>query len=340
VSVIFIPLYSNSFQGPNQNPLSDGGNWTTDPNFSDDSPLEILNGQAVGSNSGSGQSYYSGGVDLTSDQFIQYTISSFQQNIGDDETFAYIRYNTTTGTGYRLQIEWQNSLGNFLVRVIAPNTNVISSQHITLNIGDVMALSAFGSTIMLTQNSKVLFSGTDTTSDFDGTVALGVSPGLGADITRFTNFSTGSVVEGGNVSGNAGVADATVNYRGSASGSVTADGSGNYAIPLANGNYTITPSLNGYTFVPVSQAVTVSGSDITGVNFTAVPVGVTAYSVTDCRNYGTFPNNAVDVNGTLQYTVPAHPSTTPPTDSRADVPVASGTYPQNSRTPGTFGPGE
>lgn len=60
-----------------------------------------------------------------------------------------------------------------------------------------------------------------------------------------------------------------------------------------------------------------------------------AYSYPDDRNFGVFPNNAVNVQGTLQYTVPAHPSTTTPVDSRASKPVDSriaADIPQNSRT--------
>lgn len=80
------------------------------------------------------------------------------------------------------------------------------------------------------------------------------------------------------ISGNAGIANATVSYSGTASGSVTADGSGNYSIQgLPNGGYTITPSLPGFTFSPTSQNETVNGANITGVNFTVAtrpPVGV------------------------------------------------------------------
>lgn len=231
-----------------------------------------------------------------------------------------------------------------------------------------------------------------------------------------------------NISGNAGVAGATVSYSGTASGSVTADGSGNYTISgLANGSYTITPSLTGYTFSPTSASETVSGSNITGVNFTATQVQVatptfspvagsysstqnvtisstdsglsgfaityttdgttpvpgshgtvyttpvvvassltikavasatsyansneadaaytissaTAYSVPDCRV--TKPNSATGetINGTILYDsqTSSNPAI-PPTDSRVSKPVACGTYPQNSRTPGTYGPGE
>lgn len=69
------------------------------------------------------------------------------------------------------------------------------------------------------------------------------------------------------ISGNCGSPGATINYSGPASGSVTADSSGNYTIPvLANGTYTITPSGAGFT--PASQNGTVTSADIAGVNFT------------------------------------------------------------------------
>jgi hypothetical protein len=72
------------------------------------------------------------------------------------------------------------------------------------------------------------------------------------------------------ISGNAGVALATVSWTGTSSGSTTADGSGNYTIPnLADGPYTITPSLAGQVFTPTSRNETVANADITGVDFTA-----------------------------------------------------------------------
>jgi inhibitor of cysteine peptidase len=74
------------------------------------------------------------------------------------------------------------------------------------------------------------------------------------------------------ISGNAGVAGATVSWSGTASGSTTAAGDGSYIIPsLGAGTYTITPSLAGYIFSPVNQVETIS-SNVTGVNFTATAV--------------------------------------------------------------------
>ena len=72
------------------------------------------------------------------------------------------------------------------------------------------------------------------------------------------------------IKGVAGVGGATVSYSGPSSGTVTADGSGNYSIgPLLNGTYTITPSKPIYIFTPVSQTVTVNNLDISVVAFAA-----------------------------------------------------------------------
>jgi hypothetical protein len=166
------------------------------------------------------------------------------------------------------------------------------------------------------------------------------------------NFSATAL--GYTVSGNAGAPGALIIYTGTSSGTTTADGSGNWSVSgLANGTYTFTPSLAKWTFTPTSKVVTVSGSNVTGVNFT----GSNVYSQPDARNYGNFPNDGVVVQGTIQYTVPSVFSlrywfdklfnrTQPlPLDSRTSAPTDSrngdnAAAPQNSRAPGTYGPGE
>jgi hypothetical protein len=69
---------------------------------------------------------------------------------------------------------------------------------------------------------------------------------------------------------------ATVTLGGAAAATATADGSGNFSFTgLANGSYSVTPSRSGYTFTPASRAVTVSGANQTGINFTGQPVPTT-----------------------------------------------------------------
>ena len=73
---------------------------------------------------------------------------------------------------------------------------------------------------------------------------------------------------------------ATVTLSGASSATTTANSSGNYSFTgLANGSYTITASKNGFTFSPASSKVTVSGANVTGVNFTASTVSPTTYSI-------------------------------------------------------------
>ncbi|MGA9751599.1 MAG: carboxypeptidase regulatory-like domain-containing protein, partial [Acidobacteriota bacterium] len=86
---------------------------------------------------------------------------------------------------------------------------------------------------------------------------------------NFTATSTATYSISGTVSGDT-ASGVTVNLTGAASATTTTDTSGNYTFSgLANGSYTVTPSKSGYTFSPTSLAVTISGANQTGKNFTA-----------------------------------------------------------------------
>src|SRR5205085_3074958 len=72
----------------------------------------------------------------------------------------------------------------------------------------------------------------------------------------------------GNLSANGN--GATVMLSGTMSQTVTADASGNYSFGfLISGSYTVTPSKPGYAFSPPNQLVSVTGSSISNLNFTA-----------------------------------------------------------------------
>lgn len=69
------------------------------------------------------------------------------------------------------------------------------------------------------------------------------------------------------------IAGVTMTLTGAATSSTTTDAQGRYTfIGLSNGNYTVTPSKTGYTFTPVNRAVTISGANVTGQNFTGAVV--------------------------------------------------------------------
>ena len=72
----------------------------------------------------------------------------------------------------------------------------------------------------------------------------------------------------------------TVTLSGAATGKTTADNTGSYRFTgLANGTYAITPGRTGHTFGPSTQGVTVSGSNVTGINFTATAQVGQTYSI-------------------------------------------------------------
>jgi hypothetical protein len=71
----------------------------------------------------------------------------------------------------------------------------------------------------------------------------------------------------GTISGTGG-AGATVALSGTSSATTTTDTSGNFAFTnVFSGNYSVTPTKTGYVFAPGSQNVSISQSDVTGINF-------------------------------------------------------------------------
>ena len=96
----------------------------------------------------------------------------------------------------------------------------------------------------------------------------------GASVTG-ENFTASAVPPttysiSGTISTAANGSGATITLSGAASATTTANSSGNYTFTgLANGSYTVTPRKNGFNFSPSSLQATVSGTNVTGMNFTA-----------------------------------------------------------------------
>ncbi len=80
------------------------------------------------------------------------------------------------------------------------------------------------------------------------------------------------------ISGNAGVAGATLSYTDGSSKTATADGSGNYSFSVSyNWSGAVTPSKAGYTFSPVYKTYINVLVNQTLQNYTAIPVTYTIY---------------------------------------------------------------
>jgi hypothetical protein len=282
------------------------------------------------------------GTTLAANQYVGATYGA--QPVNSTQIYLFARNQSAStasdiGECYLLRIYRFNSSSSATLYACNGSEIVIGSvSNLTINNGDVWQVAAVGSTIYAIQNGMIIATATDTTWASGPYGALGILDASASTDVQLSLFSIGTAAATTySISGNAGVAAATVSYSGTATGSVTADGSGNYSITgLANGSYTITPSLASYTFNPTSSNQTVSGANITGVNFTAT-AGSAYWSQPDCRHavqgFGPGPNSATNVNGTLTYTGQTSAnSAVPPTDSRVNKPVQSSTLPQNNRT--------
>ena len=110
----------------------------------------------------------------------------------------------------------------------------------------------------------------------------------------------------------------TITLSGAGTAATTSDASGNYTFSsLVNGSYNIVPSYTGYTFTPVSQAVTINGKSVTGINFTAgavlqppsSPTGLTATAGTQVAKLTwTTSVSATGYNIYITYTTNVQPT--------------------------------
>ncbi|NVN93256.1 MAG: DUF2012 domain-containing protein [Desulfuromonadales bacterium] len=81
---------------------------------------------------------------------------------------------------------------------------------------------------------------------------------------------TGQTLSGSVTSGGVGLAGATVTLSGARSAVSHTDSSGQFVFAdLPDGSYTLTPSRTNYSFTPAQLPVTMSGSTLSGRNFTA-----------------------------------------------------------------------
>jgi transglutaminase-like putative cysteine protease len=101
-------------------------------------------------------------------------------------------------------------------------------------------------------------------------MALAFLNGYGCVAPTSTTYSS---ISGAVSLSGTGLQGVTMTLAGASSGTVTTNASGGYSFTgLTDGSYTITPNKSGYDFSPPSSAQTLSGADITGVNFAASPL--------------------------------------------------------------------
>jgi hypothetical protein len=294
---------------------------------------QVSGGQVESSTAATGCMIVNTGT-FGNDQWTQAVVSACSSSyVG-----LVVRASSSASTFYR--VYWNGTAGTSSVAFYMDKEvggtyggTLHTSTSTTVNIGDVLTFCAIGSTLSLYQNGNLLIRVTDTTIS-SGNPGIFLQPGGAVTEAALSTWKGGNF--GNSIGGNVGIAGATVS---DGTNTTTSDAGGNFVIAPETGTVTIAPSLAGYTFSPTSANETVSGANITGVNFTATPT-TTVYSVSDCRVIK--PNSATSrsVNGTLIYDVQTSSnSAIPPTDSRVSTPqdcrlIAN--IPQNSRTQPPF----
>ena len=150
-----------------------------------------------------------------------------------------------------------NDWDNGIARTLGPNQAMV--HQFLANVGDTYwvqresnATSSSGASVTLNDSAP--------TSDRYNLTIVEVLPATVGTAGAYSIYGT--------LSPSAQGSGATVTLSGTASGTTTTDGSGNYGFNgLSNGSYTVTPGKSGYSFRPAAQSVTINGANV-AVNFT------------------------------------------------------------------------
>jgi hypothetical protein len=104
---------------------------------------------------------------------------------------------------------------------------------------------------------------------------------IGGCAGTVTVTSSGAFSVAGTISPAADGSGATVALSGSSSSSTTVNNAGSYTFSgLINGSYAVTPNRTGYVFSPSVQTLTVNGSSVSGINFTAAQLSTHTVKLT------------------------------------------------------------
>lgn len=328
-----------------ENPLSDGGNFTTvvDPDFPGVLKTVAGNFCEPASLGNPALSFYSGpvpspGNTWPADQYSELTLTTATPAQEPNFFIAVRQGAATSGTQYLISI-LLNSQRLDVNAVVAGSVHTLFTGPQTWAQGDVVRFAVQGNVLSILRNGTVA----QTITDTNNYITSG-SPGFGLFVASSLSANQTSLWAGGasqaatptfSPNGGTFTSTQTVTIASTSGGTIyyTTDGSTptQASSSIASGG-TISVSTT-QTVKAIASAANNVDSLVGSASFTIN--ASSHYSVPDCRDYATFPNNSRDVQGTLTYDVNAHPSHPAPVDSRAaGAPVDSRTtanIPLNSR---------
>jgi hypothetical protein len=164
-------LASDNFTRANENPLSDGGNWTTLPGSN---ALEIssdLCQSATAGGMGIGSAAYWNAITPPTDQYSSITVATISNLNGNGtDAAAVVRVQSGSSSiyyegGVGAQQSGTTGLGNscylWIGKVDVSSETELAQAVAVANIGDVFNLTVHGPTLLLRQNGAVVLIGAD-----------------------------------------------------------------------------------------------------------------------------------------------------------------------------------
>ena len=187
----FTQLFSDNFTRANENPLSDGGNWTQF--ITTDSALEIVSNVVQGTTTGACSRLLTG-VTLNANQYMMATFGT-AGGTGPGRQVWVRSVSSATQNGYEFfAASGQNSV-LLLVAYIAGVSTTLASYSVALSNGDSIGLGVYGYTLYCYHNGVLLGSTLDTASS-----AASGQPGIRINETPSANSATWSNFVAGNFS--------------------------------------------------------------------------------------------------------------------------------------------
>lgn len=292
----FTQLATDSFPQANENPLSSGGNWTTQTTgvFV---PAQVIS-HTVSNTSLLGSVYNAGwytGVSFPNDQYAEITVSAAV--LTTSFAIAYVRATTGVDTDYNLVISGPSgaTARAFLIRRVAGvQTVLVGPVTITLTLGDIFRIAVIGTTLSAFQNGVAIagMSAVTDSSIVSGIPAISVQTQTTNNDTEISKFAAGSVFAGTVLS--VGLVPSTVTFPSNSTGTVTLSANA----PTGGIVVTLTSGTTATATVPASVTV-LAGASTATFTVTSQNVGVTGTSViTGAIGGGSSANATITVNPT------------------------------------------
>lgn len=203
MSLKFTTLAQDNFQRVNENPLSQGGNWSK-PNgtFTGETinPLQVLNNQCVSSSPQFNYIFHIAqytGVSFPNDQWAEFKVESLGLD-GPDIVYVCIRSAVIGGVFATYFLSFSTQSSALEIGIFLPTSNVgviLNSTNITFNTGDVLRFAAVGTNFYAYQNGNLVLTATDGTFS-SGSPAVFLVPQAEASVggigPAVINFAAGS----------------------------------------------------------------------------------------------------------------------------------------------------